>query len=344
MSSTPPASIGHLAIVAPERIADVVRATPVFHAALASPDFDALTILCRPDLTPLFADGPLQARVRGYADAATMKQLLGEAKPDAVLLLCDGPEAARSARELGVPVRAGEAASSRLRSLTHAVVPSFMSGRPLAIPAGHRLRDLAGLLGLQLASLEPRLDLAPEGAREVRSILEGRGLGPDVPYVVCDPGAGAGWPAERYVKLLEALHERHGWGAVVCAPTASANPVSVPGPGATWTPEDGGLGLLRSLCAGASLVVAGEGDVRWIATAFDVPRVSILGLSRSAASTQPDARGELLLTDELDCSPHVHRSRSLGHHPGSHELSLERVLEAVDVLLEPARESASVLP
>lgn len=335
-----------LAIVAPAGVAEFVRATPVFLAAARSPRFEPVSILCREELAPLLADGPLAELVQAHGAQVTEKQLLAQLRPDAVLLLGDDPESARHAQELGVPVRVGAATLSRLRTLTHAVVPAFVRGGPLPVPVGHRYRDLAGLLGLHPTSLAPRLGLSPGGAAEVRAVLERRGLAADTGYVLCSPGAGAAgeWPLERFSELLQALHARHGWGAVVVSESDRPAALDVPGPGATWTPADGGPALLRSLCAGAELVVAAEGDVRWVASAFDVPRVSILSLAGRASALRPDGRGEVLCPEEAECSEHRLRERTLGHGPGSSELRVEQVLAAVDTLLESAREALPSIP
>ncbi|MBM3990990.1 MAG: glycosyltransferase family 9 protein [Planctomycetes bacterium] len=338
----------HLAICAPDRVGDLALATPVLEAALAAAHIGRTSILVRDHLAPLMADGPLAAHVRAHG-AREETQLLRELAPDAVLLLSNSFASAWRAWRAGVPLRMGSALSQRRWLLTHAVVPPAREGRRAPIPTAHLLRDVAGLAGITLDSLHPRLHVRAELRERQRATL--RELGVDLArgYVVCCPGAVVGsaklWPADRFAAVLDRLHDELGLRGVV-----SGAPGEEPLIGAVCAASRRGaislgkternLEQLKALVAQARLLVVGDSGPRWVAAAFDVPCVTIMGPTLPELTATSLELAHVVRID-LECSPCMERVCPLGHHRCMSGIEPARVVAAAHRVLAQARAGAS---
>jgi len=196
-------ALRHLLIRAPNWVGDLVMATPVLAAAVSDERFERVTIAVRAPLERVLADGPCAPHalvVPRRGETSAWRALAA----DAVLLLTSSFAAAVRAVRARVPVRAGAALSGRGALLTHRVVPPARDGRRVPIPTAHLLRDVAGLLGIHVPELHPRLSYRDELAREVRAALERRGLASGEDYVLCAPAAAFGaaklWPPEHFAR------------------------------------------------------------------------------------------------------------------------------------------------
>jgi heptosyltransferase-2 len=335
-------SVAHLAIAAPHWVGDLVMATPVLHAALECGRFERVTIGVRAHLAELLAGGALEAHVRAHRGGASEVALWRELAPDALLLLSNSFGSAWRAFQAGVRLRAGTDLAGRGLLLTHAVRPPTLGGRRFPIPTAHLQRDAAGLVGVLTGDLHPRLSSPQAERAEARAHLEALGLAPGEDYVYCAPGAAFGaaklWPPERFAAVLDQLRERHGWrGVVGGGPGEEALMRAVAG-----ASRRGALHLadaprtlrgLKALVALARLVLVGDSGPRWVAAAFDVPCVTILGPNIPQLTASSLERCEVVRLDGLDCSPCAERTCPLGHHRCMRDLSVEAVLAGVERVL-----------
>jgi heptosyltransferase-2 len=339
----------HLAIAAPHWVGDLVMATPVLHAALRAERFGRITIGVRAHLVGLLEGGALEPCLRPHRGGAAEVALWRELAPDALLLLANSFGSAWRAFRAGVPVRAGSDLAGRGWLLTHALKPPTLGGRRYPIPTAHLLRDVAGLVGILPRDLHPQL-ASPEAERAAARAELGRlGLAAHEGYVYCAPGAAFGaaklWPPERFAAALDALADRRGWrGVVGGGPGEAALMRAVAGAsrrGALHLADaDPSLAALKARVAGAELVLVGDSGPRWVAAAFDVPCVTILGPNIPQLTASSLERCEVVRLTDLDCSPCAERTCPLSHHRCMQELGVEAVLAGAERVL--ARSAATL--
>lgn len=338
-----------LCIGAPNWVGDLTMATPVLEAAVACEAFDEVVIACRERLAALLGGGPLEPHVRTHRGGRSELELYRALAPDVLLLLSNSFGAAWRAWRAGVPVRAGSALSGRRWLLTHAVVPPRASGRRVPIPTAHLHRDVAGLVGVHARGLHPRLAVTDQERASVRDDLAALGLGDGEAYVLCCPGAAFGaaklWPPERFARALDLLHETHGWRGVVSGGPGEERLVEAVASAArrgalAFRGATRGLEGLRALVAGARLVLVGDSGPRWIAAAFDVPCVSVLGPNVPQLTASSLELCEVVRLEGLACSPCAQRTCPLGHHRCMRELAPEAVVAAAERVLARARGAA----
>ncbi|MBL8859678.1 MAG: glycosyltransferase family 9 protein [Planctomycetes bacterium] len=326
-----------LAIRAPNWVGDLVMATPVCENALKDRRFESVTIIVRKHLASILNDGPCAASVRPIGSDAEEIDAYRALSPDAVLLLTNSFGAAWRARRAGVKIRAGAALSGRRFLLTHCVVPPTIGGRRAPIPTAHLLRDVAGLLGVLVPDLHPRLAVREEIVARESERLANLGIAPDAGYVVCCPGAAFGaaklWRPARFAEALDELHREFGWRGVVTggpgeealmdavADAATSDVVSL-------AREARDLEGLKALVRGARLLLVGDSGPRWFAAAFDIPCVSIMGPNFPELTASSLEHAEIVRVEDLDCSPCLERVCPLGHHRCMEDIPVERVTTA----------------
>ena len=332
----------HLAIRAPNWVGDLVMATPILRAALADERFGRVSVVVRSHLREVLSGGVIEGCSIGVGDGRSERRVLEELSPNAILLLSNSFGAAWRAWQAGIPVRAGAALSARRVLLTHAVLPPARAGRRVPIPTAHLLRDVAGLLGIRVPDLHPRLDC--DAATRIRAAerLRQQGLDPQAPYVLCCPGAAFGaaklWPAQHFARVLDQLFESRGWRGVVTGGPGeeelvrSVASATRTGAAALLGDRDG-LGLLKAWVRGARLLLVGDSGPRWYAAAFDVPCVSVMGPNFPELTASSLELCEVARVEELECSPCLERVCPLGHHRCMRELAPASVLRAVDRVL-----------
>ena len=333
-------TIEHLIIRAPNWVGDLVMATPVLEAALKDPRFGKVSIALRGHLAEVLSGGPCADHLILIKDKRDETEKLRGA--DAVLLLSNSMGAVWRAFRAGVPQRAGSSLGLRRFLLTHRVVPPQVDGRRVPIPTAHLLRDVAGLFGIQVPSLHPKLHLEPGICAENRAVLAAAGLEAGQNYVLCAPGAAFGaaklWPPEHHAKVLDGLYERHGWRGVVSGgPGEEAAMQAVVAacqhPAISLAEHPRSLRLLKPLVAGAELLLVGDSGPRWFAAAFDVPCVTLMGPNFPELTASSLEFAEVVRLEGLDCAPCLRRTCPLGHHRCMRDLKPEKALAAADRLL-----------
>lgn len=318
-------------------------ATPVLEAAFVDPRFERVDVFVRAHLAPLLCGSRLAERVRPIQNSASEVALYRELAPDAVLLLTNSLGSAWRAWRARVPLRAGAALGARRWLLTHALVPPTRGGRRLPIPTAHLLRDVAGLFGITVPDLHPRLGLPPGAQESLRELLTRAGLAPNAPYIACAPGAAFGasklWPPERFAAALDALHAATGIVAVISgAPSETATIEAVAArctsPAISLASCERDLVQLLALVHGARLLLVGDSGPRWVAAAFDVPCVSVMGPNFPELTASSLELARIVRLEHLECAPCLERVCPLGHHRCMTELPVARVVAAALELLE----------
>jgi len=330
--------IEHLAIAAPNWVGDLAMATPIIESALRAPHVGRVSVLVRAHLAPLVADGPVEPHLRAFARARGEAPLLRELAPDAALLLSNSFGVAWSAFRARVPLRMGAALSGRRFLLPHAVRPPMREGRRVPIPTAHLLRDVAGLAGVLVDDLHPRLYVTDGARARQQAELRGLGLGEGEPYVACAPGAAFGaaklWLPERFARALDLVHERHGWRGVVSGGPGEERLIDA----VAGASKSGAISLasrprsletLKALVRDARLLLVGDSGPRWVAAAFDVPCVCVMGPNFPEYTASSIGLCEVVRVD-LDCSPCARRVCPLGHHRCMTEIAPQHVVEAAE--------------
>ncbi|HUR27620.1 MAG TPA: glycosyltransferase family 9 protein [Planctomycetota bacterium] len=333
---------GHLYVRAPNWVGDLVMATPILRAAIADERFERVSIGVRAHLASVLGDGPLEEHVVSFANRAQEAAAIRELSPDVALLLSNSFGAAWRAFRARIPVRIGSALGGRRALLTHACVPPTRDGRRVPIPTAHLLRDVAGLAGILVPDLHPRLDLSEARRTAQAALLSEQGLPHGAAYVLCCPGAAYGaaklWPPAHFATALDALHARHGWRAVITG-----------GPGEEALLDEvarltthGAISLahevrdlagLKAVVAGARLLLVGDSGPRWYAAAFDVPCVSVMGPNFPELPASSLELAKIVRVEGLECAPCLERVCPLGHHRCMRELEPARVVDAAAQVL-----------
>lgn len=329
--------MSRLAVRAPNWVGDLAMATPVLAAAAEGSRWEGVDVVLRAHLAPLLDAAPFDVAVHPVTSPAGERELLGRLVPDAALLLSTSFRSAWTAWRAGVPLRAGTATAGRRWLLTHAVVPPTRGGRRVPVPTAHLLRDVAGLIDVHVADLHPRLGVAGDAGASVRALLATAGV--SGPYLVVSPGAAFGaaklWPPERFAAALDALSERHGLTPVVSGAGRERELVQAVVAAARVPVVHLGLDLreLSALVAGARLLLVGDSGPRWLAAAFDVPCVSVLGPTFPEQTASGLERARIVRRSGLECAPCVERRCPLGHHRCMTEVPVEAVVAAAEELL-----------
>ncbi|MBL6720401.1 MAG: hypothetical protein ISQ08_03225 [Planctomycetes bacterium] len=333
----------HLAILLPGRPEDLVAATPVLAAAGAAAEFGRVSLLAPRGIGPLLRgsswgaaevlelDGP-------EAASAALERLL----PDALLLLEAAPAVALRARLARVPTVAGPALGGSGPLLTHALVPPTSGGRAVVTaPRPHLHQDLAGLLGLLVTDLSPRLGVDPRAAESVERRLAELGLG-GAPLALCVTAGGDA--AVRPAGPRATLH----WDSVLAGLGEGAGlaPLTVAVGGASEGPQGAGpraleqapgLDELVALAARARVLVTDSLAAAWIAAALGTPAVLALGPDGPGQAPPARRAQRILRLEGLACAPCGEASCPLAERRCLSELPAEAAAAAaLEVLAEGA--------
>ncbi len=317
-------------------------ATPVLEAALQDERFGEVQIVLRAHLARVLEDGPCAAHLAPVRADKEEVALYRSLAPDALLLLSNSFGAAWRGFRAGVRPRAGSGLSGRRWLLQRSFIPPTRDGRRISIPTAHLQRDVAGLFGILVPDLHPRLSVRAELVREERARLERLGVDLGRGYVLCCPGAAYGaaklWPAEHFAAALDALHEQRGLRAVVtggpgeealCDEVARRTRHGA----VSLAREERDLARLKALVREARLLLVGDSGPRWYAAAFDVPCVSVMGPNDPHLTASSLEHARIVRREDLECSPCMQRVCPLGHHACMRDLPPERVLAAAEELL-----------
>lgn len=323
-----------LLIVMPSWVGDAVMATPALRLLRTKMPGSFIGALVRPGIDELLsgsdyfdevhADRP--AGVMGYKHVAAR---LRSRRYDTALLFTNSFSTALIARLAHIPRRIGYNRDARRLLLTDLLeAPRRPDGAWMPIPAAayywHAARFLldpglprrpapelpADILPMQLQTTEAERTFAA-------SLLARANVEPGQPYAVLNPGGNnplKRWPADRFARLAQVLHEQFQLRSLVNGSPAEAElvnqivsaahdaaPVSLPAIGIT-------LGSLKAVLADprCRLMVTNDTGPRHIAAAFGVPVVSLFGPTDPRWTSIPvGPSGEAVLTADPTLPPEL---------------------------------------
>jgi len=332
--------VSSLLVVGPSWVGDTVLAQPLFmrlherQAGLAidvlAPPWTAALLQRMPQVRAVidlpFRHGELKVFARRRLGLA-----LKARRYDKAIVLPNSLKSALPPYFASIPVRCGYRGEMRMGVLND--VRRLDEKRlPLMV---ERFAALAERPGAPLPRPVPRPRWQADGANRTR-LMDQLSLRTDRPVVVFCPGAEYGpakrWPVEHFAALADRLHAA---GAQVWL-IGSANDRPV----AAAILDAAGNRCIRDLCgrtslgdaidliAAAALVVTNDSGLMHVAAALERTIIALYG-SSSPGFTPPLTADATILSLGLECSPCFERVCPLGHLRCLHDLTPERVWDAI---------------
>jgi heptosyltransferase-2 len=346
-----------LGVFLPNWIGDVVMATPALRALRRHLGRPATLLgIMRPYVADVLAgtawlDGVLLYDPRARESALGMRQLvqrLRQERLDAVVLLTNSLRTGLLAWLSSAPRRVGYERYGRGWLLTDRLQPPQSAGKLMPHPMVDYYLELAYALGCPPES--PRLELAtlPSDERCADLAWSRLGLGEGSRVVVLNAGGAYGaakhWPAEHCAKLARriATHLDHDV-LVLCGPSERQTAAEIVRQAghprvASLADEPLSIGLSKACIRRSRLLVTTDSGPRHLAAAFGLPIIGLYGPTLPVWGANSAVR-EVSLHVALDCLGCAQRTCPLGHHRCMHDLSVDRVYDAVAAELTRRRES-----
>jgi heptosyltransferase-2 len=349
-----------LGVFLPNWVGDVVMATPAIRALRKYVGDGELVGVMRPYVAEVLAGSPwfdetiLYAKRAGAGAGPTPAELLWpavrrrlrEARLDAVVLLTNSLRTGWMAYQSGAHQRIGTAGNLRSPLLTTRVYPPRRGWRRVGLPAINGYLQVAQAAGAAPESPSLELHTTEADERAADAVWQRLGLAGARRVAVLNTGGAFGaakdWPAASFAQLAERLASQpHHYVLVNCGPAereavrkiaaSAGHPRVVSLADEPQLP----LGLTKAVVRRASVLVTTDSGPRFFGVALGVPTVTLFGPT-SVELTRTGAAHETSLSLGLACQPCMQRQCPLGHHRCMKDLSVERVLAAVNAALEPA--------
>jgi heptosyltransferase-2 len=355
----------------PNWVGDVCMATPALRLIRDRYKGSFIGALVRPGIDQLLAgtdffDELHVDRARGVMGPKLVANKLRPRRYDAALLLTNSFSTALIVRLAGIARRIGYDRDARGLLLTDRLAPAKRAdGKWATIPAAQYYLNAAwdGLLRPRDAhasastavSQPPRLPFmqlatTPAEEREADELIAKAAIAPGTPMALLNPGANdpaKRWPAERFATLADHLAQAHGLTVLlngspgeaeliagIAGTCRLARPAQLPALGIN-------LGSLKALIRRCRVMVTNDTGPRFIATAFDVPAVTLFGPTDHRWSTVPGRASQTILLAD----PTLPADQSANDHPDRcriDRIELAAVTAACDqVLRQPAAATAS---
>jgi len=346
------AAPSRLLVRLPNPIGDMVMCTPALRSLRAHWPAARIVVAgpghCVPLLEGLpFVDElvPLPSRAKeGLAGLRRAAAGLAERRFDLAILFANSFSSALMARLARIPQRVGYAGGGRSGLLTRRL-------RSQPEPKFHRMPQpmpefyarLLDALGVPRAGYRTELAVRPEDEARAAVWLERQGVAPGQPLYGVHGGASFGpsklWYPERWARVADTLHERHGGRALLfCGPgeedTVRAIGAAAKSPVASAVDDPIDLRLLKAMAKRLSLMICTDAGPRHIAVAFGVPTVALLGSTDPRFSNTNLERSVVVRTG-VECSP-CHLKVCPIDHRCMTRMSAEMVLAACERLLSGA--------
>jgi heptosyltransferase-2 len=369
VAATAPVKPLRLLVVLPNWVGDLVMATPALRLLRQSLRGSFIGGLCRPGGDEILEGLDLldEVHVERGGGVFGPKFIAARIRPrmyDTALLLTNSFSTALVARIAGIPRRMGYNRDGRGFLLTEKLVtPRRGDGSYAIIPACRYYLDAAESLlhehmprynalsttPIPLAfppGLFMELAVSERQRLAATEVLRNAGVAQGSRYAVLNPGGNnpaKRWPADRFARLADHLHQRHGLnvllnGSPAEAPilqaisrgTSVARPIDLSSCGGT-------LGTLKRIVSDAALVVTNDTGPRHIAAAMGTPLVSLFGPTDhrwTVIPTRPDAPERILVAD-----PSLPEHETANDHPercAIDRIGFEAVAAAADDVLSLA--------
>ena len=344
-STTIPAErVRRVMIRAANWVGDAVMSSPLVAAVRGNFPHAEIALLAKPWVGPLFEGSPDVDRVmvydahgrhKGAAGRLRLAAELRRERFDLAVLVQNAFEAAMIPALAGIPYRVGYAADGRGPLLRPAIPRTPAHGRL------HMIDYYLGILegaGLRTFGRELRLPISPEERVAAEDRLRSSGAGH--PRIGLAPGAAFGtakqWPPERYGELARRIGEV--WpGAAVLVFGGPGDRELGDGICAEGGPHCLNLAGATSLREAVALIdrcdrfVTNDSGLMHVAAALEIPLIAVFGPT-DHTTTCPASRSSRIVREPVPCSPCMKRECPLGHHRCMREISVERVLGALEGL------------
>jgi len=349
-----------LLIIMPKWVGDVAMATPTLRLIRQALPGAFIGGLVRPGIDEVLAGSDVfdELHVERASGVMGPKFVAAKLRPrryDTALLLTGSFSTALTARIAGIPRRIGYDRDSRGLLLTDKVRPlTLPNGKWKPISAVHYYYTLARrFLPLNKVSAnlpEARvpagrlIELATTPAEEhaADQLLARADVPPTSPMAILNPGANSEvkrWPTDRFAAVADYLASRHGLTVLVNGGPAERDLVATLAAACTHKPIQltqlgGSLGSLKAITRRCRLMVTNDTGPRFIAAAFGVPVITLMGPTDhrwSTIETRSEGPEALILADptlpdELVANDHQERCRM-------DRIELKDVIAAADKLL-----------
>ena len=342
----------NIAIVLPSWIGDVVMATPTLRA-LRNHFGSRVTItgIMRPYVSKVLAgttwlDKTIYYDRRSRAPDLQASRLiwrLREAKPDWMILMSNSFRSGAIAWLSGSGHRLGYVRYGRGMLLTDKIYPPRLGGKLIPVSAVDYYLDLAYYTGCPPQSRRLELAVSSQDAQSAAGIWHELGFDCTDRVVVLNTGGAFGsakhWPKEYYIELAHRIvaDERNGV-LIICFPAERENAAvieqRVKHPRVrSMARQNLDLGITKACIQRASAMVTADSGPRHIATALDVPVVSLFG-PIDPRWTETYHPRSINLFRSLACAPCGQRHCSLSHHRCMRDLSVDDVYQSLQRLIE----------
>jgi heptosyltransferase-2 len=276
--------------------------------------------------------------VRHGAVVRTLRQR----KFDIAMLLPNSVRAAVLAWMAGIPERIGYARYGRSPLLTKSLQPLRDGWKPTPVSAIDYYLSLARLIGVPVHSRALELELTPADVSHADTIwnryqLHGRRV------IAFNTGGAYGsakrWPDEHFAQLAQRLTARANTRVVViCGPAERAAAANIErladrSSVISLSREHPSLGLSKAVIRRCDMLISTDSGPRFFGDAFGVPTITIFGPTDPRWS-ETGSHFSIAVSETVPCGPCAKRSCPLGHHLCMRQLKVDRILAAVQGLLE----------
>lgn len=272
-------------------IGDMIMTTPVFHAIkTAYPECRVVVIGAGKSRDVLAGNSDVDEYIQAK-DVWSALGKLSALKPDLGIAMNPSPHEIALlylSGAKGVSVFLHEAFLSRAFRALSSLVLNVPYKPGVYVPAQYL--KLLEPLGIKATDTRKYLSVSDEAVSKVKEDLKKAGVNPDVPFAVFAPGAGQTyreWETARFAEVARYARDAYGAGIVVAGGpgdkklakhfigalnnSSSSIPVF---DGTSQTIEE-----LKALISLAHVVVSNDSGIAYIAEAFEVPAVIVVGIS-----------------------------------------------------------------
>ena len=342
--NSPPMKVG---VVVPNWIGDVVMATPTLRALRQHFGTDAEIVgIMRPYVAQVLAGTDWLDRSiyldrkspdRGLHTLQVARQLR-QWRPDVMVLLPNSLRIGAMAWLSGAKERVGYARNGRGLLLTKRLAVPREAGKRKPISPVDYYLELAYALGCRRESPDLELATLPADEAVADAVWKKLMLDRVSRVVILNSGSAIGssrnWPAERFAELASRIVDDEDAAVlVICGPQERETAAAIKGlanhPRVTsMADQDLSLGVAKACIRRSQLMVTTDSGPRHIASAFNLPVLTLFGPIDFRWS---DTRHPLAvnLQHHVDCRPCGKSVCPLQHHRCMSEHTVDRVYAAV---------------
>ena len=271
---------------------------------------------------------------------SVIRQLRSQ-RVDEAYLLTNSLRSAWIAWRAGIRERVGYMRNGRSLLLTVGLKPRKNQGKYEPMSAVDYYLELLGAMGVHIQSRQPELYTTAQGELAADGVWKNFGWNSGHSVIALNTGGAYGaakhWPNEHSVKLAQNLAQKGHRVLVLCGPkevdvAREIETLSNSEFVRSMADQDLSLEASKACIRRSKLLVSTDSGPRHIASAFDVPTVTLFGPIDPAWSYNY-ATQSIEMFDQLECAPCGKRVCPLGHHRCMNDLTPARVQAAVHALI-----------